>query len=222
VSAIPPAPTSFASDSDEDLLFYMSLQTEDSSTAEEAWEEFFLRHWSYLVGVCRRFQPTLGDLGVEDLAKDTLIRVFQKAHTFTPLKNGDPNRARARIRAWLGQIANRLFLSTMRRKPAIDFVDEPFLGAAEPTTEDSHGQRPGDSSRRLLLRKALRTLTDRERDILLASYAWYEPGPGCQRMPSDKLAALTARFQTTAVNIRQIRARAFDKVEQYIADHTNE
>ncbi len=200
----------------------MSLQAEDPSTAEKAWEEFFSRHWDYMVGVCRRFQRTLGDLGVQDLAKDTLVRVFQKAHTFTPLKNADANRARARIRAWLGQIANRLFLSTMRRKPLIDFVDDPFLGVAEPTTEDNRGDSPGNSSRTLLLRKALRTLSDREREVLLASYAWHEPGRGCQRMPSDELAALTARFQTTAVNIRQIRARAFDKVEQYIADHTNE
>src|SRR5208283_4687459 len=51
VPATPTPRTSFASDSDEDLLFYMALQMEDPTTAEQAWEEFFSRHRAYLIGV---------------------------------------------------------------------------------------------------------------------------------------------------------------------------
>jgi RNA polymerase sigma factor (sigma-70 family) len=200
----------------------MSLQAEDPATAEEAWEEFFRRHWQYVVGVCRRFRGTLGDPGVEDLAQETLIRVFKKAYTFQPLANGDASRARARIRAWMGQIANRLFLSTLRRTPAVDFVDEPFSTAAATAAQEDPPPETEVSPRRQLLREALRTLSEREREVLLASYACYEPGAGCPRMPSDELAGLAERFQTTAVNIRQIRNRAFDKLQQYIADHTED
>jgi RNA polymerase sigma factor (sigma-70 family) len=222
VPANPQARTSFADDSDEDLIFYMSLQADDAASAQEAWEEFFLRHREYVLGVCRRFQATLGDLGVEDLAQETLIRVFKKAYTFNPLANGDARQARARIRAWLGRIANRLFLSTLRRTPAIEFVDEPFATVAKKAAQEDPPSEPGDSQRRQLLQEGLRTLTLREREVLLASYAWYEPGAGCQRMPSAELAALTERFQTTSVNIRQIRSRAFDKLQQYIADRTDQ
>ena len=177
------------------------------------------RHRAYLIGVCRRFQATLGDLGVEDLAHDTLVRAFQKAHTFKPLDNPDENRARAHVRAWLGKIANNLFFSSLRRKPIIDFVDEPLSSAPEPPSHQDAGSNPNDSPRRRLMREALRTLTPREREILLASYAWYEPGQDCHRMPSDELAALTQRFHTTAVNIRQIKTRALEKLTQYIAAH---
>jgi RNA polymerase sigma factor (sigma-70 family) len=220
ISTDPTTRTRFANDSDEDLIFYISLQGEDPTVAEEAWEEFFFRHWEYLIGVCGRFRLTLGDLGVEDLAQETLIRVYKKAHTYKPLETGAAH-SRARVRAWLGQIANRLFLSSLRVSPPIDFADEPFAGVAEKVTPENTDNEPNQSSRLLLIREALRTLTEREREVLLASYAWYEPGVGCKRMPSDELAALTERFQTTAANIRQIRSRAFGKLEQYIADQHN-
>jgi len=217
----PTTRTRFAGDSDEDLIFYMSLQSEDPSAAEDAWEEFFFRHREYVLGVCGRFRAILGDLGVEDLAQDTLVRVFQKAHTFKPLNCGDTNRERARIRAWLGKIANNLFFSTLRRHPSISYVDDPHADAPEALTPEEPSPEPGQSDRLPLLREGLGTLTEREREILLASYAGYESGADCHRMSSDEVKALEERFQTTAVNIRQIRSRALDKLKQYLADHNN-
>jgi RNA polymerase sigma factor (sigma-70 family) len=198
----------------------MSMQAEDPSNAEEAWEEFFYRHRAYVLGVCRRFQNVVGEAGAEDLAQETLIRVYRKAHTFKPLANGNPDHARARIRAWMGQIANRLFLSALRRTLVVDPIDELSDVPLLPPVQDGHAPGPLLSERRRLIAQALRTLTERERDVLLASFAWYELDGGCHRMPSEELATLKERFQTTAVNIRQIRARAFDKVQRYIDDQT--
>jgi RNA polymerase sigma factor (sigma-70 family) len=222
---VPPNPTArtrFADETDEDLLLYMSMQTDDPSNAEEAWEEFFYRHSAYVLGVCRRFQRVLGNAGAEDLAQETLIRAYRKAHTFKPLANGEPGEARVRIRAWLGQIANRLFLTTLRGAPAVDPIDEGLSDKAEPPLVDQEGLSPSPiaAARLRLMREALRTLTERERDVLLASFAWYEPGAGCHRMPTQELAALMERYQTTAVNIRKIRERALDKVQRYIEDQT--
>jgi len=200
--------TRFASDSDEDLLFYMSLQSEDRGAAEEAWEEFVARHGRYLVGVCQRFRSSLGD-GVEDLAQDVLIRVFNKAHTFRPLGGTDANRARARIRAWLGQIANRLFLTALRGQPKISPLDDTVMVLAETRVEQDQSDNSNDK-RRQLLREGLGTLTEREREVLIASYG--------QQMTSEEVKALAKRFNTTPVNLRQIRCRAFDKLEQYVAE----
>lgn len=216
----PTARTRFADETDEDLLVYMSMQAEDPSNAEEAWAEFFYRHSAYVLGVCKRFQNVLGNAGAEDLAQETLIRVYGKAHTFKPLANGKPNEARAWVRAWLGQIANRLFFTALRRTPTLDPIDDGLSEVPAPPLVDQDGtsSSPIAVEQRRLIREALRTLTERERDVLLASFAWYELGGGCHRMPSEELAALMERFQTTAVNIRQIRARAFDKVQRYIGD----
>lgn len=212
--------TAFSSDSDEDLIFYMSLQGEDRASAEEAWKEFYFRHRSYLVGVCKRFQSALGDLGVEDLVQDTFVRVFKKAHTFKPLGDGSDH-ARARVRAWLGRIANRLFLSSLRGQPKIEFVDDPYESIGNEPAAVANEPDSDESEHLPVLREALRTLTEREREVLVASYSWYEPGDGCNRMPSDELAALCSRFQTTAANIRQIRSRAVGKLEKYLEDHGN-
>lgn len=218
----PEARTRFTDETDEDLLVYMSMQADDPSNAEAAWEEFFYRHRAYVLGVCMRFRNVLGDDGAEDLAQETLIRVYRKAHTFKPLENGSPDRKRARVRAWLGRIANRVCLTALRRTQAVDPIDDGPSDTSEPSLVDDEDSPPSPlvAQRRTLMREALRTLTERERDILLASFAWYEPGVGCHRMPSDELVALTERFQTTPVNIRQIRARALDKVRQYINDRT--
>lgn len=199
----------------------MSLEGEDRASAEEAWKEFYFRHQSYLLQVCKkRFQSALGDLGVEDLVQETFVRVFKKAHTFKPLGNGSGH-ARARVRAWLGRIANRLFLSSLRGQPKIEFADDPFESIADEPAPMASEPESEESEHLPLLRDALRTLTEREREVLIASYAWYEQGAGCNRMPSDELSALCSRFQTTAANIRQIRSRAFGKLEQYLEDHGN-
>jgi len=215
----PTTRTRFAADSDEDLIFYMSLRPEDPTAAEDAWVEFFFRHREYVAGICRRFKATLGDLGVEDLAQDTLVRVFQKAHTFKPLSCGDANRERVRVRGWLGRIANNLFFSSLRGQLRISFVDNPRASVSEIEIQEDACPEATESDPLPFLREALGILTERERDILLASYAWYEPGVGCQRMPSEELKVLVDRYQTTTVNIRQIRARALDKVKMYLADH---
>jgi len=209
----------FNSDSDEDLLFYMSMQEEDRTSAEEAWAEFYARHEGYLLAVCNRaFNSSLGDLGVQDLVQETFVRVLKKVHTYKPVGT-DANHARANVRAWLGKIANNLYLSSLRSRPLIEYTDDPFDTVVDQTTVETTEGHAVESDMLSVVRDALRTLTDREREILIASYAWYEPGTGCKRMPSEELKILKERFQTTADNIRQIRSRAFGKLEQYLQDH---
>jgi RNA polymerase sigma factor (sigma-70 family) len=211
----------FNSDSDEDLLFYMSMQEEDRPSAEEAWAVFYSRHKNYLLAVCRRaFYSSIGDLGVEDLVHDTFVRVFLKAHTYKPIGE-NANYALANLRAWLGRIAANLHRSYLRSQPNVEYTDDSDSFMDRTTEEATDG--PAEESDMLpLVRQALRTLTDREREILTASYLWYEPGAGCKKMPSEELKILMERFQTTAENIRQIRSRAFGKVEQYLQNLRNE
>lgn len=195
----------------------MSLQEEDPEGAKEAWAEFFERHWTYLLGVCGRAHgASLGELGVQDLAADTLFRAYQKAHTFTPAAAGSPDYKRQRIRAWLGAIANRLFLLSWRRQPKIVYDEGPLLEVEDPKIPDDADCNPAEEPERMaILVRALATLTQREREILVASYEWYNDTQGCHRMPDSEVAALAAKYQTTAVNIRKIRSRAMEKVENY-------
>lgn len=68
------------------------------------------------------------------------------------------------------------------------------------------------------LQKALATLTERERDIILIS-ALYS-GDGKQlRLPQDILEGLCKHLETTKENIRTIRRRAHNKIKKYVETH---
>lgn len=196
----------------------MGLKENDPESAQLAWAEFFERHWRYLLGVCRgSYGLSLGDLGVEDLVKDTFIRVYQKAATFTPAVTGGVDVRRQRVRAWLGKVANRLFLASWRQECRVISIDELIAEGIEPAVREGADPEDHPSNPRLeLVRLALATLTPREHEVLVASYAWYDSTQGCHRMPDSELAALAAKYQTTPVNIRKIRSRAKEKMEQYI------
>ncbi len=68
------------------------------------------------------------------------------------------------------------------------------------------------------LQEALATLAEREREILLLS-AQYSIDGKQLRLPPDVLNGLCARWETTKMNVRKIRMRARNKVEEYMATH---
>ena len=208
----------FSSDTDEDLLFYMALKQDDQENASLAWGEFFERHWKYLLGICmNRYGTAMGDLGVEDLVKDTFIRAYRKAATFKPAASGDADARRRRVRAWLGRIANRLFLAGWRKECQVVLIDQLLDDGVElPAKESSVSEDDASDPNLELVQRALTTLAEREREVLVASYAWYDKSQGWHRMPDSELAALAAKYQTTPVNIRKIRSRAKEKVEDYV------
>jgi RNA polymerase sigma factor (sigma-70 family) len=215
-----PQPQSrFGGDSDEDLLVYMSLRVEDPSAAEEAWAEFYSRHIGYLFIQCRKACLTvLGDLGVSDLVQETFIRAFEKAATFNSRGSTDRDVIRRQVRAWLGKIANRLFLDTFRGT-SVSCDSGMDCPDAQSTAEVKDCEPQPQSHRVKLIREALTTLTERERHILRVTADWYQADRIHQRVSKAEMGILVRQLETTAVNIRQIRKRAIDKVRDYIGSH---
>jgi RNA polymerase sigma factor (sigma-70 family) len=202
----------FSTDTDEELLFYTSLRGEDPENAQAAWAAFYQRHVAYLHGICRRrYGRILGD-GVQDLVQDTFIKVFDRASTFTNDGIADPDRARRRVRAWIGRISQHLFLDRFRQQPPVEPVESPDDLPAPPALS------PEPSREELLIGQALDELSDREQDVLQVTAEWYCEGQ-TQRVPNDIMEALALRWNTTAVNIRQIRHRATLKVKDYLCSH---
>jgi DNA-directed RNA polymerase sigma subunit (sigma70/sigma32) len=70
-----------------------------------------------------------------------------------------------------------------------------------------------------VIREALATLSERERHVLRVTADWYQPDRVHQRVSKSEMSALARQLQTTAVNIRQIRKRAIDKIRDYIRSH---
>ncbi len=215
-----PKPSSrFGADNDEELLVYMSLRSEDPAAAEEAWAEFYNRHLGYVFAHCKKaYSTVLGDLGVSDLVQETFVRAFERAETFKSRGSTDGDAIRRRVRGWLGRIANRLFLDTFRGPAETTLPESDRIAATSPEDVDDC-ELDQATPRVKLIREALATLTERERHVLRVTADWYQADRVHQRVSKAEMTTLAGQLQTTAVNIRQIRKRAIDKIRDYIGSH---
>lgn len=226
---------------DEQLFALMAQRGEE---AREAWETFYRRYINdFHRLVCRL--PGVSPSDVNDLVQDTMVQAWKSAHTFQGGGDGDPDGARRWALAWLGRIARNHYWGTRRRK--ITLVND-AVEQEDKDENASHKDEP--RSRRLsklhheieravnlvagvteisadagsgymqLLREALATLTDRERDVMLATYEHYEPGQQQQRrLPKEVVAEICSKFAITPDNLRQIRKRTDAKIRQYVTEH---
>jgi RNA polymerase sigma factor (sigma-70 family) len=221
---------------DEQLFALMAKRGED---AKEAWKTFYLRYINDLYRLVHRLSG-VSPSDIEDLAQDTMVKAWRSAHTFRGGGDDDPDTARRRTLAWLGRIAKNHYWEMRRRK--IILVNESEAQVDEPPKEKTRSHRLSKlhhevrkaldavtgvveagaetiSIQRQLLQEALATLTEREKEIILATYEHYEPGQQEQRrLPKEAVNKICQRFEITPDNLRQIRKRAYEKLEQYVGE----
>jgi RNA polymerase sigma factor (sigma-70 family) len=209
--------------SDDDLLALM--RDEDPSLARVAGSEFYRRHVGFLYGVCgRTYGRSLGQHGVEDLVADTFRRVIAKgAATYQGAENGDPEYRLRRVQAWLTTIAERLaydMLVARRRHPVIQIEQEEWQ-EVHASLDDAVSDKT--TTVRHLIESIL---SDREQDVILTTFHWYDPDRAHQKLPENVLSDLACRWNTSQDNIRQIRSRALSKLkpalESVVARTSNE
>jgi RNA polymerase sigma factor (sigma-70 family) len=193
-----------------------------ASEGRAAQAAFYERHVRYLYGVLARTQRGAlahAGLGAEDLVQETFERTFARAATFDAGgidPRAEPDRARARTRAWLGRIATNLLVDRLGRTREVSA--SPFLEQlTSPPVDDD--PPPSEPPRVKLVAAGLEALSERERDVLAVSALHYRAGDH-QRLPNDVSADLAARWATTNENIRAIRARAMKKLREFIDSRT--
>jgi DNA-directed RNA polymerase specialized sigma24 family protein len=215
LSTLPGGPT--ADEPDADLLRRIAGGASDPRGARAAQAIFYERHVRYLYGAVLRQRATLLRLvgvSAEDLVQETFHRAFERARTFQPGEGHDPDRARARTRAWLGRIATNLLA---------DHAGAPREIAASPYVERvscagiDDEPPPSQSPRARLVAEGLDALSERERDVLRVSALHHRAGEEHQRLPNAVAAELAGRWQTTGDNIRAIRMRAMKKLRAFLA-----
>lgn len=228
----------FAGSSDAELFVLMAQRGDDW---REALAEFYRRYVSDFFRLICRLRG-LTDAGAEELVQETMIQAYKSAHTFRAVEGQDGAEARRRTLAWLGRIARNLHYEMLRGRKVLLLSDSerpenqeggspaPAEGA-KVSREELHrkineaqdavagiarasGTSPTKEKR--LLRDALATLTERELDVLLVSYEYYEPGEEHPHLPKAVIAELCERHQVSPTNLRKIRERARRQVWQYV------
>jgi RNA polymerase sigma factor (sigma-70 family) len=206
---------------DPELLNQMSGADADAARAEEAWEEFYRRHFDYLLNVCRNvFSRQIGEVRVPEVVQDVFVKAFRRASTFQPGNSESAEENRWHVRAWLGSILKNTVSDLYRQEPQEVFTEDIEL-FPDPDSDSDFSQSGGASDEDPPmgpLEKAFLGLEERERDVLRETMLWHTPGARQQRMPTAALQELATRLNTTPANIRQIRSRAIAKLKRAMGE----
>lgn len=201
-----------------DLFLAMAMKEEDRQNAEKAFIEFYNRYKSFLYTVikkaCKSWEM-YGDELIKTVFDNTFLTVFDKAETFLTLDDVPFERQEKRMKAWLSQIAKNEMLQLLRqyRTDKIEFTDDlSFIERIENETEEIISEDI------LLAEKALQTLSERDRNILV-TYLTYEDGN--KKLPSVEIQKLADMWGVLPDNMRQIKKRSLAKLKIFIITYKN-
>ncbi|NOQ76045.1 MAG: hypothetical protein GQ574_28825 [Crocinitomix sp.] len=196
-----------------DLFLQISMRAEDQQSAEKALAEIQRRYQNFLYTIIRRACSSWKQYG-EDLIistySNTLLALYLKADKFIEIDDLDESNQERRFKGWLAKVAQTELLMLLRelRNDNIEYIeDDSFLSIEDKKNEELPSQNI------LLIEDALKTLKERDRDILV-TYMMFQDGR--KQLPKEEMERLTEIWETTPDNARQIRRRAFMKVESFV------
>lgn len=197
------------------LFLSMALKKDNRQDAEKAFAEFYNRYKNYLFTVVRNACESwtmYGEELIQGVHQNTFLTVFEKAEDFMLIENIPFERQEKRMKSWLGIIAHREMLQLLRQfkkdKEKIEYHDD--LTFLENSDEEIKPQKSEDF---LLAEKALNTLSERDRNILV-TYLMFEEGN--KKLPSSEIQRLAEMWEVLPDNMRQIKKRSLEKVKKYI------
>ena len=210
-----PRPTSSSTEeTDGDLLCLIGWAEDGPEEAKAAFEEFYNRHVESLYAACYRTYRGRLPVGysVQDLVVDTFARAAERGQTYDVGTAKDGADRRLRTEGWLLAIAHSVVGDSYRGRFPVE-VQLPDEGWQCRAFTD----RPVDSAETKLVRQAIDdVLDDREREVILVTFHWYDPDREHQRLPNEVAAELAAQLGTTTDNLRKIRAKAVRKVKEHV------
>jgi RNA polymerase sigma factor (sigma-70 family) len=195
------------------LFLAMAMKEDDRAEAEKAFNEFYNRYKDYLDTVVRKVCSSWKMYGVElaeSVFQNTFITVFEKAESFIIIDDLDFKKQETRMKAWLGKIAKNEMLILLRdmkdRKDKLEYTDDFSFGF------NNIDEPIAYSEDYLIAEKALSSLNERDRDILV-TYLIYEDGN--KKLPREEIQRLANLWNVLPDNLRQIRKRSFEKMKQF-------
>ncbi len=201
-----------------DLFLSMALKEDNRQDADKAFTVFYNHYKNYLYTVvknaCKQWEMYGPDL-IQAVHENTFLKVYQKAESFLMIEDIPFKRQEKNMKAWLGKIAYREMLMLLRQfkdeKEKMEYHDN--LDFIENPDEEIDLQSKEEV---LLAGKALKTLSERDRNILV-TYLMFEDGK--KKLPRNEIHRLAEMWIVHPDNLRQIKKRSMDKAKKYIETH---
>lgn len=212
--------------SDGELLAAMAA---DDDLSYSAFNIFYNRYFDDLHSFTFRVVGLL-DADRFDLVQETMLQAYRAAATFKEAEEGDANQKRRRTVAWLGKIATNIHREKYRRQKGTEFeslekenqetveVPSEKISSGElvwrirenedKILQDFSSNGHAGSTPRKIMREVLAELSEREREILLATYEEFDFQKPNQHLSQEKIDEITERYGISSKNLKQIRYRA--------------
>ncbi|MBK8427616.1 MAG: sigma-70 family RNA polymerase sigma factor [Lewinellaceae bacterium] len=213
--------TTKTSETSTELLAYMALYRDDEpQEAQEAFNVFYHRYCHFLTAVvaknCPKGSAYYDNSLVETTVHNTFYKAYLRAETFKPNVEEDGAKVEHRVKAWLSGIAKNELWQLL--KITIPYLNNHKLTddfeSSDPLELPAYLQEDEPTSlERDLIDRALASLPEREKDVLL-TYTRFDDGR--KQLPKEEIERLATLFDTTSDYLRQIRLRAFKKVKDFI------
>jgi RNA polymerase sigma factor (sigma-70 family) len=214
--------------SDSELLSAMGA---DGDLSYSAFDIFYNRYFDDLHSFTFRVFG-LFEADRFDLVQDAMLQAFRAATTFKDEDDGNAERMRRRTTAWLGKIATNLHREKYRRQKGTEFeslekenhetenIEIPsekipdaelvwkIRESEDNISRDISANGHAVSLPRKIMREVLAELSEREQEVLLATYEEFDFQKPNQHLSQEKIDELTKRYGISSKNLKQIRYRA--------------
>lgn len=220
-----------SNESDVGLMLLLGAAGDDPDEqvfAHEALRELHKRHYPYVLGVLEKYADNAGTIAIdpEEFALETFKKAFRYAGGFRDQSGGCFTTGTAKVRAWLGIIADNLARDELdrisNRKKYLRFVllDESH-DLPEPS-EEIDVTIPTDPETLAAVQSVLDALKPAERDIVMTYGAFGIPTAiGGLELPKDVRDALEARTGYERCTIRQKWHRLKARLENTLPSPKN-
>jgi RNA polymerase sigma factor (sigma-70 family) len=198
----------------EEILLNIDYKSEDEKSAVNAFDDLYKEYSKFLSSVVKN---SLKKMGIYDehlfqtIINNVFYKIYEKPLAFSTPENAKNDNC---FKAWMSVIAknelNSLIKEYYSKEKNLEIVvDEPFL---EDEIIDSE---LAESINVKMLKDALNTLSERDKEILISLYNYHEEG---KNTPSSVLDTIAKLHNTTKPNIRKIKERSEKKIIEYFSN----
>ena len=211
---------------DDDLIALMGMKEDFPDEALAAYGKIYERYWEIMLTIAKGV--TRDEKMAEDLLADTFNVIYNRAATFKKGKIRNPDNIRLSISKWMTTIMEHVFYDNFLDDAYKNHSDSETLEESciiekqytvkrldsdlEEFVEDLENEEEtqiqqvvadtGDESENIKnVKDYLRKQSDRDRDIILTTYNYYQPN---KYTPTEVLDELEKKWVTTRENIRKI------------------
>jgi DNA-directed RNA polymerase specialized sigma24 family protein len=211
---------------DDDLIALMGMKKDFPDEALAAYGKIYQRYWEIMLTIAKGV--TRDEKMAEDLIADTFNVIYNRASTFKRGKLRNPNNIRLSITKWMTTIMEHVFYDNFlddaykKHSDSETFEEsciiekqyivkrlntdfDEFIGDLENEEETeiqmAIADSSGDSENIKHVQAYINKQSDRDRDIILTTYNYYETN---KYSPTEVLDELEDKWVTTRENIRKI------------------